>query len=52
MRLFPPFNKFDKIAAQKKFAPILDKWNKKNPNQKKIFFIYSPKRHKMIKIYL
>lgn len=49
MRLFPPF---DKSAAQKKFGPVLDKWNKKNPNTKKIFFVYLPKRHKYIKIYL
>lgn len=49
MRLYPPF---DKKKAQDKFRPVLEKWNKKNPNKKQIFFIYSPKRHKYIKLYL
>jgi hypothetical protein len=51
MRLYPPYRD-KKKELQDKFRPLLDKWNRKNPNEKRIFVYYSPKRHKYIKIYL
>jgi len=49
--LFPPFNK-KKKKLQEKFRPILEKFNNINPNKKRIFVYYSPKRQKYYKIYL
>ena len=49
MRLYPPFNK---EVAQKKFRPILNYWNEKNPNIRRGFFVYSRRLKKYVKIYL